>query len=130
MSVPASVAMRRSGLDAGSLDISNVTIRSMPEWMSRVLGSRVAAITLGNTILVAGHMYDDVVSGKQPELLRHELVHVGQWRREGSVGFLLAYVSDYVGNRMIGLSHRVAYRAIGFEAAAYDATEQQDQEWT
>ena len=130
MSVPASVAMRRAGLDIGDLDISNVTIRPMPGWMARVLGSGVAAITLGNTILVAGHRFDDVVGGERPELLRHELVHVGQWRREGRIGFLSTYFSDYVRNRLIGLSHRVAYRAIGFEAAAFDTSEQPDQELT
>lgn len=122
------MAMRRAGLDVGGLDISNVSIRPMPVWMSRVLGSRVAAMTLGNTILVAAHRYDEVVSGEQPDLLRHELVHVGQWHREGSVGFLTQYIGDYLRNRLIGLNHRVAYRAIGFEAAAFDTSEQPDQE--
>ena len=120
--------MRRSGLDVGSLDISNVTVRPMPVWMSRVLGSRVAAMTLGNTILVAGHRFDEVVRGEQPDLLRHELVHVGQWRREGRVGFLAHYFSDYIRNRLIGLNHLVSYRAIGFEAAAFDSSEQPDRE--
>jgi hypothetical protein len=48
---------------------------------------------------------------------------VGQWRREGRVGFLVSYLGDYLRNRLIGLNHDVAYRAIGFEAAAYDASE-------
>ena len=122
--------MRRAGLDVGGLDISNVTIRPMPGWASRILRSDVAAITLGNTIVVAGLSFDEVVSGEQPELLRHELVHVGQWRREGRVGFLARYFSDYVRNRLLGLNHRVAYRAIGFEAAAFDTSERPDQELT
>ena len=126
MSVPVSEAMRRSGLGIDGLDISNVSIRPMPRWMSRLLGSRVAAMTLGNTILVPVHRYDEVVGGEQPDLLRHELVHVGQWHREGSVGFLAQYTSDYLRNRLIGLNHRIAYRAIGFEAAAFDTSEQPD----
>jgi hypothetical protein len=98
--------------------------------MARVLGSGVAAVTFGNTILVAAHRFDEVVSGEQPELLRHELVHVGQWNREGRVGFLSTYFTDYFRNRLIGLNHRTAYRAIGFEAAAFDTSKQQDQELT
>jgi hypothetical protein len=130
VSVSASAAVSRAGLDAGGLDISSVTIRPMPSWMPLVLGSGVAAMTLGNTILVAEDRYEEMVSGGQPDLLRHELVHVGQWRREGRIGFLSSYASDYIRNRLIGLNHGVAYRAIGFEAAAYDASEQHDPEWT
>jgi hypothetical protein len=33
------------------------------------------------------------------------------------------YFRDYFRNRLIGLDHETAYRAIGFEAAAYDISE-------
>lgn len=123
MSVPAAVAVNKAGLDIGDLDISQVRLRMMPPWMFRILGSRVGAMTLGSTIFIAPDAFEDVVRGERPRLLLHELVHVGQWRREGRVGFLVSYLGDYLRNRLIGLNHDVAYRAIGFEAAAYDASE-------
>ena len=123
MSISAAVATRNAGVDTGDLDISGVSIRMMPYWMQMALGTSVAAITLGNNIFAAKDRYEAVVSGKNPGLVVHELVHVDQWRREGSVAFVSRYVSEYVRNRMIGLDHRNAYRAIGFEVAAYDVSE-------
>ncbi|MFV1970610.1 MAG: DUF4157 domain-containing protein [Acidimicrobiia bacterium] len=123
MSISVAVATRNSGVDTGNLDLSEISIRMMPHWMQFALGSSVAAITIGNSIFVDGDRYDSVVSGKSPGLLVHELVHVDQWRREGKVAFLSRYAGEYVRNRMIGLDHRTAYRAIGFEAAAYDVSE-------
>lgn len=128
MSVPASAATRRAALDVGDLDLSDVTIRLMPWWMSQALGSGIAAITLGSSIFVAHNWYDKVVGGHQPDLLLHELVHVGQWRREGKFGFLMQYVGDYVRNRLVGLDHEIAYRGIRFEAAAYDLLERRNRE--
>ncbi len=123
MSISAAVATRKSGVDTGDLDLSDVSIAMMPRWMQIVLGGSVGAITLGNSIFVAQDTYESVVSGKNPGLLVHELVHVDQWRREGTVAFLSRYMSEYVRNRMIGLDHRTAYRAISFEACAYDVSE-------
>ena len=101
----------------------------MPWWMSYALGSGVAAMTIANSIFVAGSWYDKVIDGEQPDLLRHELVHVAQWRMEGRARFLARYIGDYVRNRSMGLSHRVAYRAIGFEAEAFDVSERTDRRW-
>lgn len=123
MSVPAAVVVTKLGIDIGDLDLFAVSIRVMPAWMSRLLGGGVAAITLGDTIFVSPDMYERFVSGETPDLLQHELVHVGQWRREGRAAFLIQYLSDYLRNRLIGLDHDTAYRAIGFEAAAYDLAE-------
>ena len=80
-------------------------------------------MTFGDRIFITSDRYEQVISGDDPVLLLHELVHVGQWRREGTVGFAVRYVSDYLRNRMIGLDHKIAYRAIGFEAAAFEASE-------
>jgi hypothetical protein len=123
VSISATVAAERAGVDTGDLDLSEVSVRMMPHWMQIALGTSVAAITLGNSIFVAQDTYESVVSGKNPALLLHELVHVDQWRREGSVAFLSRYATEYVRNRMIGLDHRTAYRSIGFEIAAYDVSE-------
>lgn len=128
MSVPAVRAARKAGLDTGDLDLRSVTIRMMPPAVSRVLGSRVGAMTVGNDIFVTHDKYDDMVGGRNPVLLLHELVHVHQWRREGPARFLARYVCDYVWNRLIGLDHHLAYRAIGFEAAAFDTSERPERE--
>lgn len=129
MSAPALDAALRAGLDTGDLDLSTVTIDVMSHTMASLLGSGVAAMTLGDRIFVTQDRYERVIAGELPVLLLHELVHVGQWRREGRIGFLIQYVTDYLRNRIIGLDHKVAYRAIGFEAAAYDTSERSDHQW-
>jgi hypothetical protein len=123
VSISATVVAERAGVDTGDLDLSEVSVRMMPHWMQFALGTSVAAITLGNSVFVAQDTYESVVSGKNRALLIHELVHVDQWRREGSATFLSRYATEYVRNRMIGLDHRTAYRSIGFEIAAYDVSE-------
>lgn len=128
MNTPAADVVKRAGLDVGDLDIADVTIHEMPRWMNRVLGSGVGAITLSDRIFVAPDAYGAVIGGERPTLLLHELVHVSQWRREGKLGFLARYATDYLRNRLIGLDHKVAYRAIGHEAAAYDVSERPNQE--
>ena len=51
-------------------------------------------------------------------LLRHELEHVGQWRRHGFVGFLRRYLRPYFRWRLRGYPHWGAYRRIPFEIEA------------
>jgi hypothetical protein len=123
VSVPAAAAVSNAGLDTGDLELSGVSIRMMPTWMSMALGSGIAATTIADTIYVSSDRYERVIAGREPVLLLHELVHVSQWRREGRFAFLFQYIRDYSRNRLIGLQHDAAYRAIGFEAAAYDISE-------
>ena len=79
-----------------------------------VLSAGISGMTLGRLILVRrGH------AGDGP-LLEHELVHVGQWRALGVVGFLRAYLADYLRGRRAGLGHWDAYRAIALETEARD----------
>lgn len=70
------------------------------------------AITLGRVVSVrsraAGSAY----------LIRHELVHVRQWRRYGVVGFGLRYLGDYTRHRLRGYGHWGAYRRIRLEIEA------------
>lgn len=120
--------MARAGLDTGDLDLANVAIRPMPMWMSVAVGHSVTAMTLGSVIFVSNDRYGSVIDGEDEVLLLHELVHVNQWQKEGKIGFLIRYLGDYFRNRLIGLDHRVAYRAIGFEAAAYETSEKADRE--
>lgn len=57
-------------------------------------------------------------SASNERLLRHELVHVEQWRRYGVVGFLWRYVGAYVRWRLRSHAHRAAYRRIPLEIEA------------
>src|SRR4051812_19224256 len=63
-------------------------------------GSR--AITIGRVISV--RRGDE----RSPYLIRHELVHVRQWRRYGYVGFLARYTFSYLRGRTRGYPHRAA----------------------
>jgi hypothetical protein len=51
-------------------------------------------------------------------LLRHEAVHVRQWRTYGLTGFLLRYLHAYLRWRLRGFGHWAAYRRIPFEVEA------------
>jgi hypothetical protein len=69
-------------------------------------------ITLGRFISVRSD------AAASPYLLRHELVHVRQWKRYGVIGFGVRYLGDYVRGRMRGRNHWAAYRRIRFEIEA------------
>ena len=71
-----------------------------------------AAITIGRVISVRRR------AAQNEQLLRHELVHVEQWRRFGVVGFLRRYLGAYVRWRLRGHSHWDAYRRIPLEVEA------------
>lgn len=68
-------------------------------------------ITIGRLVIVR-------VGRATPYLLRHEHVHVRQWRRHGAVGFLVRYLLPYAAQRLLGRSHRSAYLRIPFEIEA------------
>jgi len=57
-------------------------------------------------------------SAHDEHLLRHEAVHVRQWRELGVVGFVVRYLGAYVRWRLAGHSHRGAYRRIPLEVEA------------
>ena len=68
-------------------------------------------ITLGSLVIVR--------EGKAtPYLLRHELVHVRQWRRYGAVGFAVRYLASYAAWRFRRKGHRGAYLRIPLEIEA------------
>jgi hypothetical protein len=71
-----------------------------------------AAITIGPLISVRRRAADD------DRLLRHELVHVRQWRELGVVGFLVRYLGAYLRWRLRGYGHWAAYRRIPLEIEA------------
>jgi len=51
-------------------------------------------------------------------LLAHELTHVVQFRRDGTLPFLARYLSAYVRGRLHGRSHHDAYLSIFYEQEA------------
>ncbi|WKZ83216.1 MAG: hypothetical protein QY307_02940 [Acidimicrobiia bacterium] len=51
-------------------------------------------------------------------LLVHELTHVEQWRRLGTIGWLRCYLGDYLRRRRHGMAHFEAYRANPLEVEA------------
>ncbi len=119
MRVSAASAAEAAGLNAGELPVSGVSIVEMPRFMQRLLGRQVHAVTLGKTIFVEESRFAPMVGGGSNELLAHELIHVGQWDRDGRPGFLASYLGDYVRLRLLGLDHNDAYRNIGYEYEAY-----------
>lgn len=77
------------------------------------------AITLGSLIIVRRR------SAGCESLLRHERVHVRQWREHGVVGFLRRYVGAYLRWRLRSYGHRAAYLRVPFEVeAAWEAAVQ------
>jgi hypothetical protein len=53
-----------------------------------------------------------------PYLLRHELVHVRQWKRFGVFGFTARYLGSYAVWRLRRKGHRGAYLRIPLEIEA------------
>ncbi len=70
------------------------------------------AITLGPLISVRR------ARAASPRLMRHEEVHVRQWRQLGIMGFLVRYLAGYLRWRSRGYPHLGAYRRIPLEIEA------------
>ena len=81
-------------------------------WVGGPVPPGAAAITIGPVISVRRRAAGD------ERLLRHELVHVEQWRRYGVVGFLRRYLGAYLRWRLRGHRHWDAYRRIPLEVEA------------
>lgn len=71
-----------------------------------------SAITVGPVISIRARAVGSA------RLLRHELVHVAQWRRLGVTRFLVGYLGHYVLGRLRGWPHKAAYRRIPHEVEA------------
>ena len=110
----------RAGLAHLALTFEDASIRPMPGWMRRLLGTRVSAITLLSVVFVEPDRYTSMIDGRDATLLAHELIHVAQWQTEGIARFLYRYVTDYLRLRLLGLDHRTAYLHIGYEWDAYE----------
>lgn len=80
--------------------------------VSRWAAPGAAATTLGRFVFLR-----ERAAGSQ-RLLRHELVHVGQWQRLGVIGFGLRYLGAYARWRGRRYPHWAAYRRIPLEIEA------------
>lgn len=82
-------------------------------WVGGPVPKGSDAITLGPVVIVRKEHCENA------ELLRHEMVHVQQFRQLGVLGFVVRYVAGYCKWRLRGYSHQGAYRRIPLEAEAY-----------
>lgn len=80
--------------------------------VSRLVAPGADAITLGRFVFVRPE-----AAGSR-RLLRHELVHVRQWRALGVLGFLWRYLGAYLRWRLRRYPHWAAYRRIPLEIEA------------
>jgi hypothetical protein len=92
-------------------------IRPIPPWLRPFLSKGVLAITLGRRVYIAAN----VAEGEVEQLVRHELVHVGQIARLGILRFYWRYVFEYITLRRRGFSSADAYQRISFEVEAFAA---------
>ena len=81
-------------------------------WTDGPVPRGASGITIGNLVIVRQ-------GTPSPRLLRHELVHVRQFKRMGVLPFLASYTWQYLRGRSRGYSHRGAYRRISHEVEAY-----------
>jgi hypothetical protein len=81
-------------------------------WIGGPVPPGAAAITIGPVVSIRRARAED------ERLVRHELVHVRQWRELGFFGFLRIYLTSYVYWRLKGYGHWAAYRRIPLECEA------------
>jgi len=79
-------------------------------WIDGPVPKGSDGLTIGSTVIVR--------RGYSERLLRHELVHVRQWRRFGFVGFMARYLGSYLLWRIRLKGHKGAYWRIPLEIEA------------
>jgi len=79
----------------------------------RVFPKDIKGFTLGKFIVIKDNNPSD-------ELIRHELVHVGQYKKWGVIVFLACYYSQMLYYFIKLGDINKAYRAISFEREAYE----------
>lgn len=107
-----------NGLEAANPAYEGVSVAIAPALLRRIWIGPVKAMSLPRRIYVTQEIFDKIIAGNARRLLAHESAHIEQWKQYGRVGFLARYLTDYVRNRLRGLPHTEAYRAIPFEKEA------------
>ena len=107
----------RSREIAGIMALGGRVRVGYPLWLRPLLRRGIVAITLGRTVYVSRAL---ALGGGDllERTLRHELAHVRQVARLGTIRFLIAYLKEYRQLRRQGLGPHEAYHAIGFEREA------------
>ncbi len=82
-------------------------------WRGVRLPRGVDGLTLGRIVLI-----DRGLADPSGYLLRHETVHVRQWKRFGPIGFVTRYVGSYLVWRLRRKTHLAAYLRIPLEVEA------------
>lgn len=85
-------------------------------WIGGPVPRGADGITVGGCVIVRKSVA--LGSSSFDELLRHEQVHVAQFRELGALRFLRAYVRSYWRWRLRGYGHWAAYRRIPLEVEA------------
>ena len=97
----------------------SMTVRlGFPFWLRPFVVDGVLGITLGDRVYLDPSV-TQLDTARIIGILRHEVVHVNQYRRHGVVAFLARYAYEYLHNRLKGMSSSEAYREISFEKEAF-----------
>lgn len=80
-------------------------------WLPKIL--RIGAITLYPFVLISSR---SIVTGQR--LIKHEMAHVEQVRRDGWLYFYVRYLWEYARNLVYLRSHSDAYLQISYETQA------------
>jgi hypothetical protein len=81
-------------------------------WIGGPVTRGADGLTIGSLVIVREGSQDS------PYLMRHEQVHVRQWRRHGYLGFAVRYAGSYALWRVRRKSHHGAYLRIPLEIEA------------
>jgi len=102
-----------------TVDPSRIPVWAAPGWFRLFWARGITAVAMPWGIYVHPDRLAVPLARLGP-LMVHELSHIEQWRRLGPIGWLRAYLGDYLRGRRSGLEHHAAYRAIGLEVEARD----------
>lgn len=81
------------------------------------LRRRASGITLGTRVYIRRNLFGR--NGNLPMVLvTHEVAHVVQYLRDGTVPYLTRYLGEYFAGRLAGMSDREAYLRISYEREA------------
>lgn len=119
--------MRNPGTLSNQIRQARASVRvGFPPLLAPLLRKNVLAITIGRLIWIHPRVLDQAPHTLEA-LLRHEMVHVAQYARDGVARFLLRYGWEYLKGRWSGRSHWDAYREISYEREAWELDMADDQ---
>lgn len=116
--------LRRAGISVGEVrtalplvDPDAVRVRVARSWFRMLWAPGISALALPWGVYLHPRRLD-ASAMRLGVLLVHELTHIEQWRRLGTVGWLRRYLGDYLRRRRRGVPHAEAYRENPLEVEA------------